>query len=327
MSRHFEPVQLGSIELFCRAAELGSFTTAAQALGLTPAAVSRSIARLESRLKVKLFVRTTRQVRLTDDGRLYFEHCRQALGQIEAAERAITGRQGQPAGTLRVSAPTTYAHHRLLPLLPRLMAGHPQLAVEINVSNRNIDFVEEGFDLAIRAGTLPDTRLVARPLEDAPLGVFASPAYLRKHGTPQSIDDLPRHDCIQFELPSTGRPMPWAFCVDGREFDYAFESRLRVSDDVLGCVSLARAGGGLYQTFDFVAAEAVQRGELVEVLQGCRGRSRPFSVLYPHNRHLSAAVKAFVEFLLQQVQAAARLRRRTDSPAPSRPRAARARHA
>lgn len=321
MSRHFEPVQLGSIELFCRAAELGSFTAAAQALGLTPAAVSRSIARLEARLKVRLFVRTTRQVRLTDDGRLYFEHCRQALGQIEAAERAITGRQGQPVGTLRISVPTTYAHHRLLPLLPQLMDRHPQLAVELNVSNRNIDFVEEGYDLAIRAGTPPDSRLVARTLEDAALGVYASPAYLRKHGTPRSLDELRQHACIQFELPSTGRPMPWVFVVGGREHDLVFDSRWRVSDDVLGCVSLARAGAGLCQTFDFVAAEAVQRGELVEVLQDLRGRSRPFSVLYPHNRHLSAGVKAFVDFLLNEAQGVSR---RKGRPAPSRPRAARA---
>lgn len=327
MSRHFEPVQLGSIELFCRAAELGSFTAAAHALGLTPAAVSRSIARLEARLKVKLFARTTRQVRLTHDGRLYFEHCRQALGQIEAAERAITGRQGQPAGSLRISAPTTYAHHRLLPLLPRLMAKHPQLEIEINVSNRNIDFVEEGYDLAIRAGTPPDTRLVARPLEDAALGVFASPAYLRKYGTPRSLADLQQHTCIQFELPSTGRPMPWVFAIDGREVDQLFESRLRVSDDVLGCVSLARAGGGLCQTFDFVAAEAVQRGELVEVLLDHRGRSRPFSVLYPQNRHLSAGVKAFVDFLVGEVQPRGALRRRKDSPVPSRPPGARVRRA
>jgi DNA-binding transcriptional LysR family regulator len=321
MSRHFEPVQLGSIELFCRAAELGSFTAAAQALGLTPAAVSRSIARLEARLKVKLFVRTTRQVRLTDDGRLYFEHCRQALGQIESAERAITGRQGQPVGTLRISVPTTYAHHRLLPLLPRLMDRHPQLAVELNVSNRNIDFVEEGYDLAIRAGTPPDSRLVARMLEDAALGVYASPAYLRKHGTPRSLEELRHHACMQFELPSTGRPMPWVFVVDGREVDFTVDGRWRVSDDVLGCVSLARSGAGLCQTFDFVAAEAVQHGELVEVLRELRGRSRPFSVMYPHNRHLSAGVKAFVDFLLNEVQGASLRRGR---PAPSRQRTARA---
>jgi DNA-binding transcriptional LysR family regulator len=303
MTRSFEPMQLGSIELFCRAAELGGFTAAAVAAGVTPAAVSRSVGRLEARLGVRLFVRSTRQIKLTDDGRLYFEQCQQALAQIAEASRAVAGQQNVAAGLLRISAPSTYAHHRLFALLPKFMAQHPLVQVEISVSNRNIDFVDEGFDLAIRLGTPQDSRLVARKLEDASLGVFASADYLKQHGTPKTLADLKQHHCIQFVMPRTGRPLPWLFRENGADLERSLGGSLRVLDDVLGCVNHARAGGGLVQIYHFIAQHAVQRGELVEVLKRHGGRTRPFSILYPHNRQLSARVRAFVDFLTTEVSA------------------------
>jgi DNA-binding transcriptional LysR family regulator len=302
MARTFDPIQLGSIELFCKAAELGSFAAAAESLGVTPAAVSRSIGRLEARLGVRLFVRTTRHIRLTADGNLYHTECQRALEQIAEAERAITGNQRVPSGVLRISAPTTYAHYRLLPLIPRFNAAFPMVEIEIDISNRNVDFVEEGYDLAIRLGEPPDSQLIARHLEEATLGVFASPAYLKRRGTPISLVELAHHDCIQFVLPSSGRPVPWIFKdVEGIDVDFAFHSRHRVRGDVLGCVNLARAGAGIFQIYCFLAREAVERGELVEILQSAGGRSRPFSILYPQNRHLSARVRAFVDFLLREL--------------------------
>jgi DNA-binding transcriptional LysR family regulator len=303
MTRAFDAMQLGSIELFCRSAELGGFTAAAAAVGVTPAAVSRSVGRLEARLGVRLFVRTTRQIRLTDDGRLFHEQCRQALLQIAEASRAVAGQQTVPAGVLRISAPTTYAHHRLFPMLPRFVAAYPKVQLEISVSNRNIDFVEEGFDLAIRLGTPQDSRLVARKLEDATLGVFASPDYLKRHGTPKHLADLKKHECIQFVLPSTGRPMPWLFREGGEDVERTLGGSVKVFDDVLGCVNHARAGGGLVQIYHFIAADALRRGELVEIVKRHGGRTRPFSILYPHNRHMSARVRAFVDFVMREVGA------------------------
>ena len=294
-------MQLGSIELFCKAAEVGGFTAAAAALGVTPAAVSRSVGRLEVRLGVRLFTRTTRQIRLTDDGRLYFEQCQQALAQIAEASRVVAGHQAAPAGVLRISVPTTYAHHRLLPMLPRFMAAHPQVRFEISVSNRNIDFVEEGFDLAIRLGVPQDSRLVARKLEDAALAVYAAPSYLQQRTAPRTLADLKRHDCIPFVLPSTGRVVPWLFREGGEEVERTVGGTVKVFDDVLGCVTQARAGGGLVQTYRFIADEAVRRGELVEVLKRFGGRTRPFSVLYPHHRHMSARVRLFVDFVVAEV--------------------------
>jgi DNA-binding transcriptional LysR family regulator len=293
-----QATQLSTIALFCKAAELGSFTQAAQALGLTPAAVSRGVGRLEERLGSKLFRRTTRSMQLTDDGRLYFEQCRAALSQIDDAELAITGQQREPRGVLRISVPSTYSHYRLLPRLLAFRKLYPHIELEINISNRNIDFVEEGYDISIRLGELPDSRLVARKLEDARVGVYASAAYLKRCGKPVELADLrsPAHTTVPFLLPSTGRPLPWIFLQDGEHVEMSLKSDVRISEGALGTITLARAGMGLVQTFDWIAQ--AHGKELVEVLQPFAGRSRPFYILYPQNRQLSARVRVLVDFLV-----------------------------
>ncbi|WP_421553394.1 LysR family transcriptional regulator [Pseudomonas yamanorum] len=299
MKRHFEDLQLGSIELFCLAAEASSFTAAAQVAGVTPAAVSRSISRLEERLGSRLFVRTTRSIRLTDGGRTFFEQCRQALTQLVEAQQEMMGAQLVPSGLLRISIPTTYGHHRILPLLPKFRALYPQVTVDIHISNRNIDFVAEGYDLAIRVRAQPDSTLIARLLEDAKLVVVATPAYLKCAGTPQTLEDLPDHECIQYELPSNGRRISWLFQVDGKEREFAGEAGYSCSDDVLGGVTLAKHGAGLFQTYKFIVEDELANGSLVEVLQPYGGRSRPFTLLYPHGRYVPHRVRAFVDFLLE----------------------------
>lgn len=297
------PLQLGSIEQFCRAAETGNFTSAAEILGLTPAAVSRSISRLEQRLGVRLFLRTTRAVKLTAEGELYWKECQLALEQIAEAERAITGAQTVPSGPLRISVSAAYGTFRLLPLMPAFTALYPQIDIEVSISDKIIDFVEEGFDVAIRLGIPQDSRLVAFKLEDALLGVFGTPAYLAKKGEPRGIDDLVEHDCIQYISPNTGRPLQWLFTDEqGTFIEQPITSRMRVLNDALGAVAWVNAGGGLYQTYRFAVRDALSRGDLVEVLQKYGGRSRPFSILYPQNRHLSARVRAFVEFLRSAVK-------------------------
>jgi DNA-binding transcriptional LysR family regulator len=301
MQRQFDDVLLGSIELFCLAAELGGFTAAAVAASVTPAAVSRSVARLEQRLGVRLFVRTTRQIRLTDSGRLYFEQCREALAQLAEAERQVTGSQARPAGPLRISAPTPYAHYRLLPLLGEFRALYPEVTVDVHVSNRNIDFADEGYDLAIRGRAPRDSSLVARKLEDAELVLVASPAYLARAGRPASLDELARHECIQFELPSTGKHIPWLFLRDGAPVDLYTRGGLACTEDVLGIVTLARAGAGLVQTYRYIVEQDLLRGDLVELMPQHGGTSRPFILLYPHARHLSLRVRTFVDFLVERL--------------------------
>lgn len=298
MQRNFDDLLLGSIELLCLAGELSSFTAAANAAGVTPAAVSRSISRLEERLGVRLFVRTTRQIRLTDSGRVYFEQCRQALSQLVDAERLVTGEQVAPAGLLRISMPTPYGHYRVLPLLPKFRALYPDVKVDVHLDNRNIDFAEEGYDLAIRGRAPADSNMIARKLEDAEMVLVASPDYLKRAGTPKKLDDLQSHECIQFELPSTGRKIPWLFHVDKKAVEVATDGGYSCSADVLGIVTLARAGAGLVQTYRFIVEKDLQDGSLVELLPRSGGASRPFILIYPHARHMSLRVRAFVDFLI-----------------------------
>ena len=300
MPRQFDDVLLGSIELFCLAAELGSFTAAGLAAGVTPAAVSRSIGRLEERLGSRLFVRTTRSIRLTEGGRGYYEQCRQALTQLVEAERAVSGQQQEPSGTLRISLPTTYGHHRILPLMPEFRRRYPKVQVDIHLGNRNIDFVAEGYDLAIRVRAQPDSSLIARPLEDARLVVVATPDYLAREGVPQTLDDLERHDCIQFELPSSGRRITWLFNDDGEEREVVSAGGCTCSDDVLGGVTLAKHGAGLFQTYRFIVERELTEGSLVEVLQAFAGRSRPFTLLYPSGRHMPLRLRAFIDFIMDK---------------------------
>ncbi|WP_457320193.1 LysR substrate-binding domain-containing protein [Roseateles sp. P5_E11] len=298
MNRQFDDLMLGSLELFCAAAELGGFTAAATAAGVTPAAVSRTVARLEERLGVRLFVRTTRQIRLTDAGQAYYEQCRQVLNQLMEAEREVSGRQAAPSGLLRISVPTTYGHHRLLPRLPAFRERYPEIRVDVHVSNRNIDFAAEGYDLAVRVRAPADSTLIARHLEDAELLLVAAPDYLRRRGEPQSLDELAQHDCIQFELPSSGRTIPWLFREGAHDVERQTAGGTSCSDDVLAGVTLARHGAGIFQAYRFTVEEELRQGRLVELLKPFGGRSRPFNLLYPHQRHVPLRVRCFVDFLL-----------------------------
>ncbi len=295
MSRRFD--HLGDVEAFIAVVEHGSLTAGAVALSTTPSVISRAIARLEARLGSQLLRRTTRRIGLTEAGRLYLEQSRAAFSLIDDAERAIQGQDGELSGRVRLSVPTTYGHYRLPPQLCRFAAQYPRVQVEVNITNRNVDLIAEGFDLAVRLGALPDSGLVARKLEDATLCLVASPAYLARAGTPTRLDDLHAHACVPFVMPSTGRVAPWMFRVEGKDLDWTPPTRLEVSDDVLGVVSLAEHGVGLCQSYDFIVRDRIERGRLVEVLPALRGRSRPFSLIYAPHRRLSAASRALIEVL------------------------------
>ncbi|TDR47655.1 LysR family transcriptional regulator [Tahibacter aquaticus] len=299
MSRQFDDLMLGSIELFCLTAEQSSFTAAAARAGLTPAAVSRAISRLEQRLGVRLFSRTTRQVRLTDDGRAYFLQCRQALNQLAEAERELSGQQQKASGTLRISLPTPLGHYRILPLLPQFRAQHPEVQLDLQLSDRNVDLLAEGYDLAVRGRAQPDSSLVARKLIDAELVVVATPGYFARAGTPLSPDALAGHDCLQFLLPRSGQPVPWLFRRDGVDVEVETSGQIHTREQLLSAVTLVRHGAGLLQTYRFIVEDDLARGSLHEVLQDYGGRSRPFSLLYAGARHMPLRLRVFIDFLLR----------------------------
>lgn len=289
--------RLDDIEALILAVERGSLTAAATALGSTPSAVSRAISRLEQRLGVQLLRRSTRSLGLTEAGQRYLEQSRHAFALLDEAERALQGQREHLAGRVRISAPTTYGHHRLPQRLREFAARHPQVEIEVAIGNRNVDLVAEGFDMAIRAGELPDSGLIARPLEDAACRLVAAPAYLQAHGTPADIGALAGRPCLAFVMPSTGRVMPWLLREGERNVDWTPSAALKVADDPLGLVALARAGAGICQTYEFIVADDLKRGDLVEVLPQTRGRTRRFSLLYAPHRQLSAASRALIETL------------------------------
>lgn len=294
MARRFD--HLGDVEAYLCVVERGSLSAAAVALGTTPSVISRALSRLEARLGSQLLRRTTRRLSLTEDGRLYLEQTRAAFALIDDAERRIQG-DGEVAGRVRLSAPTTYGHHRLPQLLARFARAYPQVQVELSIANRNVDLVAEGYDLAIRLGRLPDSGLVGRRLEDARVCLVAAPDYLARAGVPASLDELQHHACLPFVMPSSGKVAPWLFLDGGRELDWQPGGQMLVTDDVLGTVSLAEAGLGVCQLYEFILAEKIAQGRLVRLLPRLEGRSRPFSIIYPPHRQLSPASRALIDFL------------------------------
>lgn len=289
---------LADVEAFITVIDKGSMTAGAVALATTPSVLSRAITRLETKLGTQLLRRTTRRISLTEAGRTYLEQVRTAFETIDQAERAVQG-EGVVAGRVRLSVSTTYGHFCLPDKLTRFALKYPSVAVEVSIANRNVDLVAEGYDLAIRLGQLPDSGMIGRKLGDEPLRLVASPGYLARCGMPQSIDDLTKHACLPFIMPSTGRPAPWLLRVDGSDIEWMPHGPVHVQDDVLGTVSLAEAGLGVCQTYDFVVRDRLAQGGLVELLPELGGRSRPFSLIYPPHRNLSAATRALIDCLLE----------------------------
>jgi DNA-binding transcriptional LysR family regulator len=290
---------LPNLAAFCRTFETGSFTKAARVLRVTPQATSRSVARLEAALGATLFRRTTRSLAPTEAARHYYDRCVRALALLSEGERELSQVGDAAQGHVRISVPTTYGHHRLLPALASFAERYPAVRVDVSVSNQNVDLVKDGFDLAIRRGPLHDKSLIARKLGNFPLGVYASSGYVARYGAPSAPTDLADHGCITFLMPSSWRALPWLFAGGIR---FTPDARMRCSDDVLGIVSLARAGIGLIQIFDFVVADDVARGNLVEVLTAYRGHTRGFSLIYPKQIKPSPAVRAFIDFAVAQAR-------------------------
>lgn len=295
MSRQFD--YLADVEVFLIVAEKLSISATAIHLSTTPSVISRTITRLEKKLGIQFFRRTTRHLSLTEAGQLYYEKMQHAFQLIDHAERVIQGEQLQISGKIKLSVPTTYGHYRLPPLLEKFLLQYPDIQIEISISNRNVDLIAEGFDLAIRQGHLPNSSFVARPLEQAPLKLVASPTYLKRMGIPKTLEELNHHQCIAFELPSNGKVTPWFLKDIDQEIQWIPTNRILVKEDILGVVSLAENGLGICQSYDFIVNEKIQQGTLQPLLERYAGHTRPFSLLYAQHKHMSSATRALINFL------------------------------
>lgn len=290
-------LQIGSLALFCLTAENGSFTGAAQQVGLTPAAVSRAVGRLEAGLKVRLFNRSTRKMHLTDEGEHYYHYCRQVLSQLNEAEAEFSAQQDTPSGKLKMSLPTPYAHYRVFPRLAAFREAYPDVTLDIHVSNQNVDVMAQGYDLVVRGNHVPDSGLIGRKLEDAELCIVATPGYLARYGTPETPEDLRNHECVQFELPGSGRIAPWTLTIDGKLTEYQTRGTILCRDDFLSTLSAVRYGAGLMQVYRFSAEQELQSGILTEVMKAYSQVSRPFYMLTPYSRYQPSRLRVFIRFL------------------------------
>ena len=241
-------MDLNALKVFVKTAEQRSFTDAAALLEMTQSGVSRAVSRLETALKVKLLNRTTRSLSLTPDGQAFYDRCSRLLRELDEAEQQVVARRDEPTGVLRITSSVGYARSVLLPVLTQLTNEYPGLTIETAITNRIVDLTEEGFDAAIRAGNIPDSRLVARELGMVHLVTIAAPAYLKRFGTPKTPDELQQHNCLLTRLVQPGRPTEWRFRENGRE------RRMRVSgnivmDDEYALIDLAIQGQGMFDRF------------------------------------------------------------------------------
>lgn len=289
--------RLTSMEVFHWVVELGSFSRAADRLDLSKASVTAHIAALESRLGVKLLNRTTRRLSLTDDGAVYLEHVRRLLADVEETEAALAAGRSVPRGLLRVEMPVPLGRQYVVPALPRFAAQYPELRVIARLEDRRSNLVEEGVDVAVRLGPLSDSSLVARRVYDAQWGTFASTDYLAVHGEPKTPAELDGHNCIGLFVVSRGDVFEWVFENDGERVVRTPGDRLSVSNGE-AMLDTAVSGAGIVQALDIFANRWVAAGALRPILADWRRTdSYPISVVYPQGRHLSAKVRAFIEFV------------------------------
>ncbi|MBJ2210946.1 MULTISPECIES: LysR family transcriptional regulator [Pseudomonas] len=272
------------VELFLQIVESGNLTEAAERLSLTRSAVGKGLARLEARLGTCLLQRSTRRQRLTEDGQAYYEHCLRALAELEAAESVLESGRQQPRGRLRVSVPLAFGHHYAAPALWALLDRYPELEIDLCFSDRMIDLVQEGFDMAVRIGPLPDTdRLSARRLGQQVMGLAASPAYLQRKGAIGSIEDLAAHRGIAYRSNTAQR------------------SRLAsplIVDDLQAVADAAIAGVGLAWLPSWLIAHYALRGQLQAVLPSYREQPAPIHVIWPTAAHMPAKTRCAIDALV-----------------------------
>ena len=284
-----------TLRVFVRVAEAKSFTKAAAQLGLPRSTVSTAIQALETRVGQHLLHRTTRMVSLTADGEAFLQRCSRLLADLEETENLFR-KVGSPSGRLRVTLPSRIGHLIVVPALPAFIERNPDLTIELRSTDRRHDLVEDDIDCAIRVGSTNDQQLISRPLGELAILNCASPAYLKKFGTPRRPADLDRHQIIGFIPGSTTAPEPWTYVHRGETISLNLRPRLS-TDDANDYVAAATAGLGLIQVPMYDVKTLLARKQLVEVLPTARAEAMPISLVYPKRRHLSRRLQAFVDWV------------------------------
>ena len=287
----------GEMRVFVRSVELGGFSAAARDLELTPSALSKLVTRLEDRLGVRLMNRTTRKLALTAEGEAYFASAKRILADIDEAETEVTRFSDSPKGLLRVNVGVAFGMHQLAPALPRFLEKYPEIELDITVTDRMIDLVDEGADVAIRNGHLRDSSLVARRICDLHRVICASPLYLKKHGMPKTPQELLQHNCISI----SGAPQLRRWPFDTRNGIETVDVRGNVSaNNAETLLQLAATGVGIIRLADVIVGDGIRAGWLTPLLESVHHREPlPLSAVYLPGKHKSPRVAAFVNFLVE----------------------------
>lgn len=285
---------LGSLNVFLQAAEFRSFTAAGRQLGVSSSAIGKAVARMEERLGVRLFHRSTRSITLTAEGALFLERCRRILSEIEAAELELSQTQEAPRGTLRVGLPL--AGTLMMPTLVAFMRAYPEIVLDLDFSDRVVDVIEDGFDAVVRFAEVGDSRLMSRALGIYRRRLVAAPAYLAAKGVPRTPDDLRTHACLLHKFPTSGKLERWPFRSEHAGIE-AKLSRTAVASTLEPIIFMAEQGMGIAFLPDFAIGPQLRAGTLVTVLDDYMDRSGPLRVLWPSSRHLSPRLRVFVDFL------------------------------
>jgi DNA-binding transcriptional LysR family regulator len=288
--------RIEAMQTFVTVADLQGFAPAARKLGLSPPAVTRLIAALEERLGARLLQRTTRKVALTDAGARYLERARRILADIEEAELAAESERTRPTGRLVVSAPVGFGRLHVSPVMSAYLKRYPEVSGELRLEDRVVSLVEDGVDLAVRIGQLPDSSLVARQVGEMRRIVVASPAYLKARGEPTTPEAISAHQIIQFG--GSALTADWRFARDGEELRINVAPRF-TSNVADAAIQHAIEGGGLTRVLAYQAADAIRRGRLKVVLQKFQLPALPVQIVYPTSRLLSAKVRAFVDLVIE----------------------------
>ncbi|AAW60494.1 LysR family transcriptional regulator [Gluconobacter oxydans] len=284
------------LRIFIRVAESGSFTHAADTLQMPRSTVSTAVQELENRLGTRLLARTTRSVRLTDDGRMFQQTALRLLGDFEDAENRFRLHSSQTRGHVKVNLPSRIGRLIVAPALPEFLDRYPGLDVELGMTDRSINLAEDGTDCVLRVGPLQDSSLIGRKLGLLPVFNVASPSYLAQHGTPQNPADLSAHQAVLYASPTTGRIEDWEWEHDGREDSRPVRGRVTVNS-AEGAVACCLAGLGVAQLPAYDVLPHIRRGELVDILPQWRAAPLPMTLLYPHRTHLSRRLEVFTEWL------------------------------
>jgi DNA-binding transcriptional LysR family regulator len=291
---------LDGMRTIIAAVETGSFTAAGERQGISKALVSKYVGEVERRLGVRLFNRSTRRLALTEEGRRYYDQALPLLEEFSVMVDNVTGAQSAPRGLLRVSVPQTFGEMSLSPLVPKFLKTYPDLSLDLQLSDRMIDMLEEGVDVVIRIGGVDDSNLIARPIKTLPLTLCASPEYIAQHGEPLCAEDITQHTCIIDSNFRIGKQWP-IVDPEGQTTSIEVSSNIAVNSP-RAVKEIAIAGGGIGMIPRFIIESELQKGRLKEILPDHKTLEFGLFAIYPHRRYLSKKVRCFIEFLMDELK-------------------------